>query len=108
MNNISSVDSSSPATIYTHEPILVQDEKLKYQKELAELSFREYKSFSNANNNLQTINNSLDNLSLHLNNLVSNLPNIQNSCNPFLQELKQFTQQKINGKKFCGLITIYK
>ncbi|CAJ0926991.1 14131_t:CDS:2 [Entrophospora sp. SA101] len=93
---ISSIDS--PSTTYTHEQILVQDEKLKYQKELAELSFHEYKSFSNANNNLQTINNSLDNLSLHLNNLVSNLPNIQNSCNPFLQELKQFTQQnnKIN------------
>ncbi|CAJ0633949.1 406_t:CDS:2 [Entrophospora sp. SA101] len=79
-------------------PILVQDEKLKYQKELAELSFCEYKSFSNASNHLQVINNSLENLSSHLENLISKIPNFQNHCNTFLEQSKQFTQQnnKIN------------
>src|SRR2546425_3835580 len=84
------------SVIYTYEPIiLVQDEKLKYQKgELAaELSFCEYKSFSDASDNLQVINNSLENLSSHLDDLFSKIPNFQNSCNTFLEQLKQFTQQ---------------
>ncbi|CAG8488013.1 14338_t:CDS:1 [Racocetra fulgida] len=77
-----------------HEPILVEDEQSKIQKELAELSFREYKSCIHANTCSTEINSSLDNLNLHLSTLTSTIPLLENSCTSFLQETNQIIQQR--------------
>ncbi|RIB23888.1 Dor1-like family-domain-containing protein [Gigaspora rosea] len=86
-----------------HEPLLVEDEQLKIQKELAELSFREYKSCIHANTCSTEINSSLDNLNLHLSTLTSTIPLLENSCSSFLQQTNQIIQQrgKINTILEC-------
>ncbi|KAF0452904.1 Dor1-domain-containing protein [Gigaspora margarita] len=86
-----------------HEPLLVEDEQSKIQKELAELSFREYKSCIHANTCSTEINSSLDNLNLHLSTLTSTIPLLENSCSSFLQQTNQIIQQrgKINTILEC-------
>ncbi|CAG8530409.1 7443_t:CDS:1 [Cetraspora pellucida] len=86
-----------------HEPILVEAEQSKIQKELAELSFREYKSCIHANTCSTEINSSLDNLNLHLSTLSSTIPLLENSCTSFLQQTNQIIQQrgKINTILDC-------
>ncbi|CAG8629119.1 12995_t:CDS:1 [Cetraspora pellucida] len=86
-----------------HEPILVEDEQSKIQKELAELSFREYKSCIHANTCSTEINSSLDSLNLHLSTLSSTIPLLENSCTSFLQQTNQIIQQrgKINTILDC-------
>ncbi|CAG8717866.1 18643_t:CDS:1 [Racocetra persica] len=86
-----------------HEPMLVDDEQSKIQKELAELSFREYKSCIHANACSTEINSSLDNLNLHLSTLTSTIPLLENSCTSFLQQTNQIIQQrgKINTILEC-------
>ncbi|CAG8693474.1 3649_t:CDS:2, partial [Dentiscutata heterogama] len=86
-----------------HEPLLVEDEQSKIQKELAELSFREYKSCIHANTCSAEINSSLDSLNLHLSTLTSTIPLLENSCTSFLQKTNQIIQQrgKINTILEC-------
>ncbi|CAG8604813.1 6758_t:CDS:1 [Funneliformis caledonium] len=76
------------------EPTLVKDEESKIQKELAELSFREYKSCIHVNNCYTEINYSLDNLSLHLSTLMTVIPSLENSSNSFSQHTKQISLQR--------------
>ncbi|CAG8584812.1 11324_t:CDS:1, partial [Scutellospora calospora] len=77
-----------------HEPILVKDEQSKIQKELAELSFREYKSCIHANTCSTEINSSLDNLNLHLLTLMTTIPLLEKSCTSFSQQISQNIQQR--------------
>ncbi|RIA91699.1 Dor1-like family-domain-containing protein [Glomus cerebriforme] len=77
-----------------NEPILVKDEESKIQKELAEVSFREYKSCIHVNSCYTDINSSLDNLSSHLSNLIAAIPSLENSSNSFSQQTKQISLQR--------------
>src|ERR1051325_857994 len=77
-----------------HEPILVKDEQSKIQKELAELSFREYKSCIHVNSCYTDINSSLDNLASHLSTLIAAIPSLENSSNSFSQQTKQISLQR--------------
>ncbi|CAG8616964.1 12789_t:CDS:2 [Rhizophagus irregularis] len=77
-----------------HEPILVKDEESKIQKELAELSFREYKSCIHVNSCYADINNSLDNLSSQLSILTAEIPLLETSSESFSQQTKQISLQR--------------
>ncbi|GBC10851.1 hypothetical protein RclHR1_09960002 [Rhizophagus clarus] len=77
-----------------HEPILVKDEESKIQKELAELSFREYKSCIHVNSCYADINNSLDNLSSQLSTLIAAIPLLETSSESFSQQTKQISSQR--------------
>ncbi|CAG8749330.1 5156_t:CDS:1, partial [Acaulospora morrowiae] len=77
-----------------YEPTLIRDEESKIQKELAELSFREYKSCIHANSCSTKINSSLDNLSAHLSELILAIPSLENACASFSQQTTQISQQR--------------
>ncbi|CAG8447593.1 10770_t:CDS:1 [Acaulospora colombiana] len=77
-----------------HEPTLVKDEELKIQKELAELSFREYKSCIHANSCSMKIDSSLDSLSVHLSELIFAIPSLENVCTSFSRQTTQISEQR--------------
>jgi hypothetical protein len=83
-----------------HEPILVKDEEAKIQKELAELSFREYKSCIHVNSCYTDINNSLDNLSSQLSTLIAAIPLLETSSESFLNKLNKFHYSAIKLIQF--------
>ncbi|CAG8543555.1 7160_t:CDS:10 [Diversispora eburnea] len=86
--------TSLPFESLKHEPALVINEESKIQKELAELSFREYKSCIYANTCSTEINSSLDNLNTRLSELISTIPTLENLCTSFSQQITQISQQR--------------
>ncbi|CAG8586467.1 4548_t:CDS:2 [Ambispora leptoticha] len=77
-----------------HEPTLIKEEETKIQSELAELSFREYKSFIQASECKSNIQNSLENCKTHLSKLSNAIPIFEENCESFIIETEKIMRQR--------------
>ncbi|KAG9285540.1 hypothetical protein G9A89_006528 [Geosiphon pyriformis] len=86
--------ASLPLESLKHEPIVLQEEETKIRSELAELSFREYKSFIHISTCKTDINQYLESLRSHLLELSSTIPRLEECCSLFTREAAKISEKR--------------
>ncbi|CAG8609641.1 4718_t:CDS:1 [Paraglomus brasilianum] len=76
------------------EPSLVKDEEAKIQADLAELCFREYKSFIHTSDCSAQTKDLLDKLDIHLDLLLSTIPSFEKACLSFSQQTEEISRER--------------